>query len=402
MKNNGATTVVNPCFKKIIRNNSLLKKDRVGNVLVLYDERMLYIGDTCKRIASLELFKSYFKHAAIDINWRNIEYSKVYWPLLKNNPFFRKASNQPWENIDFLSYDLVICLTFEEADLLRLLYKQWLQSQKKLFKTAVFSLSRSTLIKAGWRLKTKFPQHTDLLKFVRSQKGPNQLYLSEKERAWADDWLKANGLSRNEKLLIIIDAASDSKKLLNQAVYNDLLTTLLKTNSVKVLIFDENGIGKQNIYKELVGEEGITKFIFARELDLRKAICLLGSSYTKLIFGPCTGLLHCASGIYNYYVKNGMHISKVPLMVTYTGNYEGRIDNAYMWWGTSPLIQCLMIKDKSGHKELTLLSALSDHDKSNKSDLLGCSEYTTEMIVHFLRKKLKFLNRRSQLSIKLK
>ncbi|HEY8898440.1 MAG TPA: hypothetical protein VIM79_26610 [Niastella sp.] len=377
-------TLLKPFLNSIIANNESVKPIEIQKVLILYDEKIIFIGDTCKRIATLELITSYFENATVDVNWQNPGFSDVYLSLLKNSPSFNNVTNKKWEEIIFFDYEVVICVTFEEATLLRHLYTKHKASRNNKLTTAFFSLSRAGLNYVGKPVSTIFPIYLDLLQFIQTNKGNQYLYVSDEERKWADEWLVANGLKENEQLYILLDSTTADEKLLSPTVFSEMLSSIIETTRAKILIFDEKNIGKERMYREMLGDTCIDRFMFATQLDLRKALCILASNYTKLIFGPCTGLLHCASGIYNHFIKNGMPVSSVPLLVVYTGRYEHNDDNAKIWWDKSPLIKCLIIKKVHGQKQLVLLSDLKEEEKDDKTNVLSCKEYTADMILHFL------------------
>jgi hypothetical protein len=73
---------------------------------------------------------------------------------------------------------------------------------------------------------------------------------------------------------------------------------------VKILIFDEKNAGKEALRRNGLNDDALEDFVFVTGQSLRQAICLLSTDCIRLIFGPCTGLLHCASGIYNFFVQS--------------------------------------------------------------------------------------------------
>lgn len=371
--------------------NKRINKDNAKNILILYDEKVLFIGDTCIKFGMLGLFKSFFPEAAIDINWQDTKFTGTYNALLLNNPYLRSKTNQEWEQLDIPDYDIVICIMHEEALFLEFLFNKYdLLADGAAWNTAVFSMSQIGLNLTTRTVSPVFPFYDQLAGYALQYKHEPQLFISEEEREWADRWLEEHGLEAGKQLFIILDAASSNKKLLAPDTFGEILRYLLKREHARVLIFDEKNIGKEHRYRSLLGEDNISGVIFAKSLGLRNDLCLLSSKYTRLILGPCTGLLHCASGIYNQFAEDGMSPSEIPLMVTYTGKYEGGADNnAQLWWGSSPLVNCLILKGRADcEKELVLLHELDDSAKTDASNILPCQEYTAALITAFLEERL--------------
>jgi hypothetical protein len=213
------------------------------------------------------------------------------------------------------------------------------------------------------------------------------LYITPEERRVADRWLESRGLRQGERLFVFLDSSSRRDKLLRVHVYFGLLQYVLGLEDTKVLIYDEKDVGKEGFYREWVGEAGMEKLIFSKSLGLRKDITLIGSHYTRLVFGPCTGLMHCAVGAYNRFVREGMSVRDVPLMMVYTGLYPPAERNAAFWWDRSPLMNCLLIQDGGHEKELVTLDSLPDHEKAGHVPY-PCSDYTADMLIGFFGQKL--------------
>ena len=170
--------------------------------------------------------------------------------------------------------------------------------------------------------------------------------------------------------------------------YFDILTHLLCESGIRVLIFDERGVGKEAFYREWLGESEIEKMLFFTPSSLRESLCVLSSSQVRLIFGPCTGILHCASGIYNIFVAKGYPVNRLPLMITYTGKYEKEGHTAEAWWGTSPLIHCLVLRRRNSISDMVLLKDMKEDEKADAGVLLPCDQYSSEMIIDFLNQHL--------------
>jgi ADP-heptose:LPS heptosyltransferase len=365
-------------------------KDDVRNILVLYDDKRLAIGDACIRLANLRYMKEYFRNAAVDINFVNTAHLHIYSGLLLNNPEVDNILAYQWDEIDFSAYDAVFFGAFNEEEFVRFLDNRYNKLMTNgQFKTAIYSFSQ-IILPPEENVRYILPVNHGFINAVRKQdtgKGKSQIYLSKSECDMADRWLEDKGMGVNERLVIFLDSTTRKNKLIPVTVYFEILTAVLQQDNLKVLIFDEKSIGKEEFYNEWLGEAYMKKMIFSKSRTFREDLALLGSGYTKMIFGPCTGLLHCASAIYNNRVNNGMPVSSAPVMITYTGQYNAVEISADIWWGKSPLVTCLLLKEKNGKKEMVELSSLTEAEKKSYIQV-AASEYTAEMLTGFIETKL--------------
>lgn len=377
-------------LETFVNKAAAINAELVKRVLVLYEEKIYNIGDCCVRFDKLKHFGSFFGNAAVDINFRKGENDKFIDALLKNNPHLAAITTMDWNEIDFNQYDVVIAISYNEPKLLQFIHQKYGSNDNSLF--AVISLSE-LILNPSDSAKYIFPVVQQLVDYVRIL-GPGELYISDEEQAWADSWLESKGVKKGEHLFIVLDSTLRREKLLSLNVYFEFLAALLKKQNCKVLVFDENELGKEEFYSAWLGSKAMEKMIFSKKMQLRQDLCLIGSSYTRLVVGPCTGLLHCASAIYNRYINKGMPAEDVPLLMVYTGVYLGPELNANNWWRNSPLVNCLMLKNRNGVKQLTLLADLTENEKQ-LNDSLHCSEFTSKMLIDFVNSKLRLHQRLS-------
>lgn len=371
----------------ILRNNNSKNfNNKIDNILMLDEEKMNFIGDCCFRFNKLKYIETFIGNASIHLNYTDQSNQELYECLLKNNPHVNSLQNLEWDKIEFDKYDKIFCISYKEEILLDYLHVKYstLFNEGK-FNTQIYSISELVL-KPDKSKKYIFPEYPNLIECFKDL-GPGELYLSQEEKDVANKWLMENGLKEGEQLFIMVDSSSARTKLLNISVYFELLTNLLSTENIKILIFDEGNIGKDVFYREWLGDKNMSKMIFSKGFSLRKNLALLGSRFTKMIFGPCTGIMHCSSSIYNNYLSNGMNIEDVPLMVTYTGVYGIENMNADFWWGSSPLINCLLLKQNGDKKEIMLLEDMNDEERKH-IDSLACAEYSTTQLINFVRNRL--------------
>lgn len=376
-------------LSKIFENNRGINRLQVRRVLILQDQKSAYIGDSCIWFGRLKYVSAFFSNADVDISFPNENNHKYIGAFLKNHPYLSSISTESIDKTCFEEYDLVITISYDEEKILQFIHDKYGSAiASDRFKLAVFSLSQSVLLRVDYG-KYAFPAYDELTEYANPQL--NELYLSDEEQQWGDEWLRRHGVEEGDNLFIVLDSSSKGEKLIRMNIYFEFLSSILKRKNAKVLIFDEGNIGKEAFYREWLGEANLSKMIFSKGLTLRQDLCLIGSSYTKMMFGPCTGLLHCASAIFNNYVNNGMPAAEAPLMVVYTGQYAGLELNADKWWGTSPLVHCLMLKKRNGVKQLCTLSSLPEKEKELNNSL-PCSEYTSAMLIEFVTNKLRSMS----------
>jgi hypothetical protein len=381
-------------LQRIQENTTQVSRHDVRRVIVLYEEEIHNIGDCCVRFDKLKYFRSFFDNAEVSINFRLKKNRKYTDSFLKNNPHLAAVTEAEWEEIDFPSYDVVIAIAYNEEKFLQFLYARYGPAiAEGSYNASVYSMSQLILPPVNFG-RYIFTLNEALTEHVKTP-GPGELYLSSAERGWGNAWLEEKGMKPGEDLVILLDSTLRKEKLLRMDVYFEFLSVLLGRDNVKVLVFDEAGVGKEEFYRAWLGDKLMAKMIFSKGLKLREDLCIIGSGYTRMMFGPCTGLLHCASAIFNRYVSEGMPPADAPLLVVYTGQYAGLEQNANAWWGNAPLISCLMLKQRNGRKELTLLSSLSEEDKA-KNDSLPCSEFTTALLLEFVASRLRAMSSRRQ------
>lgn len=380
-------------LSKIRDNCRKESRTNIKKILILQEEKVPLIGDSCLWFGKLKHVSSFFNNAVIHMNFVKNQNEKFIDALLKGNPHVESITTLERSEIAFENYDLIITITYKEQSLLQFFHDKYGEAiANDEFKLTVFSLSESILDPVD-NAQYVFPVHQYLGQYAHPQ--PAELYISDEERVWANRWLKEKGLQEGERLFILLDSTSTRDKLLSLPVYFEFLCFALQQPNAKVLIFDEAGLGKEDFYREWLGSAGMKKMIFATRNTLRQDIALIASSYTSLMFGPCTGLMHCASSIFNNYVNNGMPAEEVPVIVVYTGQYDPSELHAYKWWGSSPLVHCLMLKNKQGKKELRTLTGLTEHERQ-LNDSLPCTEFTSNMLINFVGTKLKFADKLRQ------
>lgn len=368
-------------LSKLIENSSNLKKEQISDILILYEEEVTYLGDSCMCFDKYRYIKSFLNEANIHINFKNTKGSRIYKSLLENNPYLDKVTESlDWQALDMDRYQIIFCVSYREDDLLSFITETYgAQILNGRWRGALFSLS-ALLLKYESYQRFIFPVYTELVNFLIKQR-PGELYVSPAERLWANEWMEAKGINNDDQLFVIIDSSSSKEKLLQISVYFDFISKLLEQPKTKLLIFDEKNIGKDVFYYEWLGREFERRIIFSKRQTLREDLSLLSSSYVKMIFGPCTGLMHCASSIYNFFKATMLPRPFIPLIVVYTGEYTKGNFDANFWWGNAPLVKCLLLDKKDNQKQLVLLS---DIENAASTKPLPCSEYNSSLLRDFV------------------
>jgi hypothetical protein len=363
----------------------MIKKD-VKSILIAFENRIFSLGDNCIRLDRMKYLKSFFPNTRIHINILYEKTNKLIDALLVNNPNVDGFSTSEWTDVDFNSYDIVFLGAQDEDALLELIHSKYIDIfDGTQFGVSVFSISK-WIIDPQLNPRQAFPVYEELEKYINSciVKQGGELYITEDEQKWGNRWLEAKGFKEGEGLVIVLDATLRFK-LLNIEVYLEVLAFLLSKDNIKVLIFDESNRGKEQFYASWLSDEQMGKMIFSNGLKLREDLCIIGSNHTRLVFGPCTGLMHCASSIFNSYLKRGIcSIDEVPRMICYTGTYLELVPNANFWWGNEPLVTCLLLKDVGNGPQVVLLDELPAEEKESYVQI-PCSEYTAEMVIDFLK-----------------
>jgi hypothetical protein len=381
----------NLLLSKIQEINSKIEVDKIKRILVVYDLNSFAIGDTCVSIARFRKSAQIYKSACLDINTVNKKHYELISNITKNNPYINNYFNLQWDQIDFSKYDLVICGCVPELKFLEFLLLNY--SERILsdgMATAFFSVSGNVGFDEERYGTPVFPINHVFNNFKLSDNdyalmSANELFIDDSEIEWSERWLVKNGLSIKDNLFIFLDSSNGRDKLLNISHYFDLIAWILGFPGVKVLIFDEMNLGKRSFYTQWLGPKLSANLIFAESMSLRDAICLIASPHTKLMFGPSTGLLHCASGIFNVLLQKNYSMQSVPVLIGYIGKCEGGYKEE-QWWGHS-LVNIIVPLQRGNSKELCFLRTLDFEQVSMSKQLLSAQEITSEMLIDFIKTK---------------
>lgn len=236
---------LNILFHKINEHNNKIDNLKVKSVLILYDRNFFFIGDTCIQLARLKKIKSYYSNSIIDINTTDHNLYCSIKAILANNPYINSYINSSWDKIAFEKYDVIICACLPEKKFVDFIVEKHFKAiEDGTFSSAIYTASESVGFDENKDETRFFPTNNKFINFKLSENdeksmNANELFISENERTWANEWLESSGIEANDDLIILFDNSSSREKLLKITVYFETLTALIKNSKTKVLIFDE-------------------------------------------------------------------------------------------------------------------------------------------------------------------
>jgi hypothetical protein len=370
-----------PTLMQLKKNAASASITDFSKTLLLYEEKLFPLGDCCIHFGKIKYLRTFLNNGLITVNFSDEHNEKYIDSLLKNNTDIDTVSTLQWEELQFDKFDLIICILFEEEKLLHFLHEKYGPLiSTNIWKPVIYSTSWLFWAPAD-RAKAIFPSNLQMNEFLMIPR-QTELYISEEERMWGNNWLMQKGLEKHEKLFIIIDSAGAKGKLLNEDVFFGFLSWILEKKNIKVLAFDEGNTGKEDKYRQWLGEKAMEKLIFSTGMKLRQDLCLVASAYTSMVFGPCSGMMHCASAIYNHYVMSA-GMTNVPSLFVYAGLDEEKNYNLFEWWGESPLVNCFFIREEDGEKKVISLNSLTV-EEGRDDKRLPSSAYTTKLLIDFI------------------
>ena len=239
-------------LRKITALGEKLQDSEVASILIVLELKSFFIGDTLMKISDLKAVSRYWKNARIDLNCRMSEVTI----LTEGNPYINNYIDLPIDEIELRIYDMILVISYQEREFLaRLTGKYAHELANGLFRTSVFSYS-GVHFKEGEYEGSIFPSHKMFSNFLGTiPREDGELYISDQEMIWAEEWLKRNNASEEDNLIVLVDNTTHADKLLRVDYHFDILFYFLSMRKVKILIFDENNIGKEEFYKAYIQED---------------------------------------------------------------------------------------------------------------------------------------------------
>ncbi len=351
----------------------------VKSVLVCLDDtNMTKIGDSIVRLSRLKFLQHYFPTAKIQVN----SPSKVFLEVAKHSETIESVTRIPMELVELNDYD-VLLLYVDKRTTYSKHIEEYARRRGKL-NFSIFSImepedpvERAVPFEPLPRLSENYP--ADLLDDV--QRNEICLTVSELEEGtkFLDEYIS------DEKLIVFFVNASSYTKSLKMSVTIELIRYFQKFSHTKLLIFDP--FNDKELFFKSMGTN-VENALIVKGKSLRETFAIIADERVNLIFGPCTGLMHAASGIYNFLMKNKLRL-KLPTMVVYTGLYY-EMTNAAAWWRGS-LVKCMVLTvDEKNNRKAKLLEELMESQLFLQEGIAPTYDYTLEMIKGFLQKYHEF------------
>lgn len=381
-------------IQKIIDRNSLNENKAIESIIILDDHiRDFYIGDThlwLSAIRQIQLKTS----STIIIACGNKNFYKKVSQIFTLHPFpSTSIILLNWDALDIKHFDTIICHHNSILPFLHF-YKRSFKflSEKKVYRFAPNTEFKNLKISYPWDINHYFKKNYQVENSIQSirqlkKQIHKEIYLSNEEINEANIWLKENGYLFGERIFILIDEASYSKKVLDFKKTVNLIKSILSNPENKILIFDYQNSGKKSKLQSFLTKSECNKIISVNGQNIRKEMAIMASSAIYSIIGPCTGMMHLANGIY-FELLNSKRRSKqeIPTLIVYCGsgldvdNYHPR----YWWQGT--MVKCIALIKKNGIIKPEELHEIPLDIKQFHKYYLPVSSFTPEHIMLFLNK----------------
>jgi len=356
-------------IKKQLLKNYLRKqskkfnREKMNSILIFFDFETFFLGGALRHTSQFRLLQQFFPNAEIHFTSSD---SRVV-DLALNSPIISSLQLKEYKEVPYEEYDCVVFLSEREAEIANYIVSKYYKLFSRKIDTIMFSISAFSYAE---EVKVFFPVLIDLVNMkydedIRLDCHKNKVYLTKQEVDWANRYLAEKGVKKDDMLVIINDSSALEGKVIKEEEFINLIRLILIEEDTKVLIYDVKNIGKRSLFKEYFDKEMLDRILFVAQTSLREDISLMAGNNVKAIVGPCTGMMHCASGIYNVSKDK-----KAPLILVYKGDFEG-MGFAYgtnYWWGKNDFVDCVL--KMKGSQELIHLSDIEDKDNIIDYDFL--------------------------------
>jgi len=340
-------------------------------VLVIIDVPFA-LGLYVRYASHLELFSSFFG-CALDVYCPHARIGE----LLENNPGVgRLLTADSLDPVDIEHYDTVLVYSVAEEK-----YHDYFRGQRRIQDLGGFYSILAWPFTDVVAAKRSFPLHEALLAYLKTatfdRHGhllPNRIYLTDAEKAWGEAFLRDRGVSDDQPLVVVLDEASHRDRVLRHSEHFALVRHFLSFPRARLLFFDHKRIGKSGIYRAVLGGNDAHRMIFAEGLPLRRELSLLGSRFCRVVFGPGSGLLHCAAGLFADAQSSG------PLLLGYVGAFKYEKYDEWYWWGNTQAN--MMFKTNAG---LTFFNRERGPAEYHNARILGCDQLRCTEIAGLLQ-----------------
>jgi len=369
--------VTDTVIKRIRENTSRLQRHNVKKALIIIDVETYPIGDSVVFFSKIRALSKYFNGIHFDVLTNKRHYIFLrYFPVIRKFYFDFSEVNVP-------GYDLVINFSVDDTALAGIVCKEY--DRLALNEEPSFGIY-NLYAEQGKEDRLLFPYlhefHSYLLgeyNYTRDFIG-HEIHLSDEEIEWGNNWFRQKGLQYNEKVIILLDSTNVRDKLMPIDVYFELVRFFMTLKHTRILVFDPYNNNKKLFYEYMLGADNLENFIFVEPHGLRNDFCLLASDFVHLIFGPCTGILHCTEGIYNVLDNKGKLQREWPLMICYLGPAAVDAVDKWFWWGETH-VDCLYIDHIIKSPEQYIVKKLDGPGRLG----LPCSEFKAAPLIRYIR-----------------
>jgi len=350
-------------------------RESVRSILILIDTiDSARIGDTIIWLSRFKYIQHYFPHAGLHVNAPSPFWNELALYL----PHIRRVSNLPPAELDLKGYDVVLLIVDDEAAFLAMV-EAYVRRHPGISLSVAFIYHPFVKSMEGKRI----PFLKRLFEFsypglLVEDINRCEICLSEEEMLQAGRLLQEKAPEGG--LIIYFDRASEFRKMLKMSVNVQLIKYLQSRAGCRLVLFDPFEEKKDEFYGRLGVD--MEKTVLLKGLSVRQACAVMADKRVVMILGPCTGLMHAASGVYNFLLKKKLR-DVLPAMIVFTGVYED-LGNAGIWW-EGRLADCIIIKaTKEGDKKLFRLDEVDPLEMRLQKDILPCKEYTFDLIREYI------------------
>lgn len=350
------------------------------------------IGDSVQAITNLRCLAKHLRIQRLDVNLIDPAEHRIGAELLKHDPLMGRYLNLPYEDVPYQDYQVVLHYSvFKDCEIVRVLADRQRVAAAGAGAPVFYSLPASR-----WDLEHRYGDSwhdfayplplLDLpLDFFQRAIGDHQVYLGAEERAWATRWLAQAGVTADDVLIVFVDESSTREKALHPRCSLRVLEHLLSIDRVKALVYDVDDRGKKAFYRLMLKQELFGKIVFSTRNDLRRNIALLAAPNVRLIFGPDTGIMHCAVGVHSTHpTDDRVAGAERPPIVVYAGRWQNF--NSWNLWGQSSAC-CVLPYDTPSGTVLKPLAECPRDDEGFLKDLKPVSAVPPGLMIDFLESR---------------
>ena len=364
----------------------------VGRAIVIVEFGHTRLGDIVQAITDLRYLREHLRIESLTVNVIDPTEFRLAAELVAADPLIGECLNLPYSRIRYRDYQLVLHYTvFKHCAVKDALRLECAPGDD----TACYSLPamRWDLERVHGESWQEFAYPFPLLAVpagvLMDSRGNHRIYQREDERAWAVGWLEQAGVAREDRLVVLIDEASDTDKLLSRNCTRGVLEHFLRNERVKILLYDLREDGKQEAYREMLGAESFARLVFSTRNGLRRDLALLGAPQVRMILGPDTGIMHCAAGIHA--ALPAPAAGWAPLLLVYAGRWLGF--NMWDFWSGSNA-QCLVAYAKDSGPFLRPLRECPRRTEDFVRGLCSVGELTAAAVIESIEARIKYDRRR--------